>query len=119
MYLVDMIQNFVILGFRNVINVRRVILIELVLQIMGATQIIVQLATDDFYLARIQDLYFVFLLRNFRLLKVLREVADVDFVMSTCVYISKPIVNKFFFLWIVYYEFAVLGSWMFGGQLTY
>ena len=118
-YLIDMIENFVILGFWNVIQVRKVILLELLLQIMGATQIVVQIATTDIYLNKVQDLYFVFLLRNLRLVKVFREVSDVDFVLTTCTYVSKPIVNKLFFIYIVYYEFAVLGSWMFGGELTY
>ena len=32
---------------------------------------------------------------------------------------SWPILNKFFFIYLVFYEYAYIGAYLFGGKMTY
>jgi|Transcript_21485 hypothetical protein len=52
------------------------------------------------------DLVLIFFVRNFRFIRMMREVKDIDFTFQTCVKLTSPILAKFFFLYLVYYEYA-------------
>lgn len=41
-----------------------------------------------------------------------------NLVIKTCLDLSKPIMNRFFFIYLVFYEFAYFGQLFFGGSLT-
>ena len=65
------------------------------------------------------DLAIVFILRNARLIYYLDVVRDAKFVEETVKYLSKPIMTKFFFVYIIYYEYAYMGMVFLGGEITY
>ena len=65
------------------------------------------------------DFGLIFILRNFRLIKYARVIKEVEFVLKTFYYLSKPINAKFFFCYIVFYEYSYLGEILFGGYITY
>ena len=65
------------------------------------------------------DLNIVFILRNARLFAYLDVVRDAKFVSETIKYLTKPILTKFFFCYIIFYEYAYMGQLMFGGRITY
>ena len=46
-------------------------------------------------------------------------VRDAKFVSETIKYLTKPILTKFFFCYIIFYEYAYMGQLMFGGRITY
>ena len=53
-----------------------------------------------------------------RNLRYIQEVADMNLVIKTCNALSKPIMNRFFFIYLVFYEFAYFGQLFFGGALS-
>ena len=65
------------------------------------------------------DLNIVFILRNARLFTYLDVVRDAKFVSETIKYLTKPILTKFFFCYIIFYEYAYMGQLMFGGKISY
>ena len=65
------------------------------------------------------DLNIVFILRNARLFTYLDVVRDAKFVSETIKYLTKPILTKFFFCYIIFYEYAYMGQLMFGGRISY
>ena len=65
------------------------------------------------------DLAIVFLIRNARLIIYLGVIRDAKFVEETVKYLSKPIMTKFFFVYLIYYEYAYMGMVFMGGKITY
>ena len=65
------------------------------------------------------DLNIVFILRNARLITYLDVVRDAKFVSETIKYLTRPILTKFFFCYIIFYEYAYMGQFMFGGKISY
>ena len=65
------------------------------------------------------DLNIVFILRNARLFTYLDVVRDAKFVSETIKYLTKPILTKFFFCYIIFYEYAYMGQLIFGGRISY
>ena len=61
----------------------------------------------------------VFIIRNARLLIHFKVLRDVFRMQETVRFISKPILNKLFFIYLIYYEYAYLGAIIFGGKLTH
>ena len=61
------------------------------------------------------DLDIVFIFRNARLFGYLDVIRDAKFVSETVKYLSKPIMTKFFFVYLIFYEYAYLGAVCFGG----
>ena len=80
-----MVANFVVLGFKNVLLSRKLVLFELLLQVAGLVQIIIQVAGDKVFYPRLSDLFFIFLIRNIRFSRIMREAQDVDFTFMTCI----------------------------------
>ena len=102
----DMIANFIVLGFKNIFLSRRLVILELLLQILFTVQFICQICVDNQYYHSMTDLFFVFLLRNVRFARAMREVKDVDYMFITLINLSGPILTKFVFLYLVFYEYA-------------
>ena len=69
--------------------------------------------------SELQDFGLIFILRNIRLIKYTRVIKEVEFVLRTFYYLSRPITTKFFFCYIVFYEYSYLGEILFGGYITY
>jgi len=65
------------------------------------------------------DLDLIFLFRNARLSVYFNVIRDFKFVSETVKYLSKPIMTKFFFVYIIFYEYAYMGITFFGGKITY
>lgn len=64
------------------------------------------------------DLSLLFLLRNARALAFARELESFSLIIETTTRISRPILGKFLFLYLVFYVYTQLGCWLFGGELT-
>ena len=65
------------------------------------------------------DLNIVFIIRNARLIIYLDVVRDAKFVSETVKYLTKPILTKFFFVYIIFYEYAYMGMVFFGGEISF
>ena len=65
------------------------------------------------------DLNIVFILRNARLFTYLDVIRDAKFVSETIKYLTRPILTKFFFCYVIFYEYAYMGQFMFGGKISY
>ena len=117
-FLIDLIANVALLGFK-IATKKRAIIFELFLQAAFVCLIIIQVSATFTYQRYYISLYNVFLMRNFRLSRYLREIEAVHLVFQTCFLLSKPILSKFFFIYLVYYEYAYFGQLIFGGSLTF
>ena len=102
----DMLANFIVLGFKNIWLSRRLVLFELSLQILFTAQIFCQIYVDNRFYHSMTDLFFVFLCRNVRFARMMREVKDVDYMFITLINLTGPILGKFVFLYLVFYEYA-------------
>jgi len=105
-FFLDMLANFIVLGFKNIFLSRRLVLFELFLQILFIVQLICQICVDNRYYHSMTDLFFVFLFRNVRFARAMREVKDVDYMFITLINLTGPILTKFVFLYLVFYEYA-------------
>ena len=92
---------------------------EIVLQITSVVFLIMQVSSNETYLEQIYDLTNIFMLRIVRVVIYCREIQDVELVYLTCTYLTKPILKRFFFLYILFYEYAYLAMTMFGGEMTF
>ena len=106
-------------SFKVVARDRKVVLIEIFLQIAFVGLILVQVLSTSIYAKYLTNLYNIFLIRNFRLIRYLKEVQDVFLLFRTFVFLTKPILTKFFFVYLVFYEYAYFGQLIFGGTLTF
>lgn len=59
------------------------------------------------------------MLRNFRLFFFLNENQNVQVMTETTKHISKPILGKFLFIYMVFYVYAQFGTLLLGGCVTY
>lgn len=112
-FFLDMLMNFIVLGCKNIYLSRRLVIFELVLQIAFGVQLICQLCVDNYYYHSLSDIFFVFLFRNVRFARAMREVKDVDYMFITLFNLTGPILTKFVFLYLVFYEYAQIGVWQF------
>jgi hypothetical protein len=46
------------------------------------------------------------MLRNLRLIAYCREIQDVELIYQTSTYLTRPIMKRFFFLYVLYYMYA-------------
>ena len=119
-FMADMIGNFAVYGWHHVLNQRPILIYEIVLQIIVIIFLAKQVSTeDDEYLKQIYDLTNIFMLRVVRVVIYCREIQDVELVYKTCTYLTQPILKRFFFLYLLFYEFAQTSMLLFGGRLTY
>ena len=54
-----------------------------------------------------------------RLIKYLSELRDGTLIIETLRYLTKPILSKFFFIYLIFYLYAYLGMVWFGGKVTF
>ena len=110
-FALDMLVNFFVLGPVYIYRSRRIILYELVLQLFHISLVIeeISLRRNGMQLEESSDLQGIFWLRNVRCIRYIREIADMNLVIKTCLDLSKPIMNRFFFIYLVFYEFAYFG----------
>lgn len=73
---------------------------------------------DDYYTNTLVDPYKLVIIRNIRLFKYGGLIRDVQFVSQTLKYLTAPIASKLFFIYLVFYEYALLGGIFFGGDIT-
>jgi len=60
----------------------------------------------DVFLPRLIDFQNVFMLRNLRLIVYCREIQDVELIYQTSTYLTRPIMKRFFFLYVLFYTYA-------------
>ena len=109
-----MVANFYVFGFKTVWISRKHIICEIFLQIGMVALIILHAIDKDAEQRKIFDAYTIFMLRGIRIVGYLREVKEIDLLIKSTRMITKPILTKFFFLYLVIYEFAQFGIFFFG-----
>ena len=123
-FLIDMILNFAIIGPRKLCKSRKIMYLECLLQLDFIIRILMMAfinhqGIENQRESEFLDLDFVFIMRNARLYIYLDVVRDFNFVSETVKYLSKPILTKFFFVYLIFYEYAYMGNVFFGGAITY
>ena len=53
------------------------------------------------------------------MIRYCREIEDVELVYETFGHLTTSIMKQFFFLYVIFYEYAQLGMIWFGGELTF
>ena len=120
---VDMVLNFVVMGFKNVWKEKKPTYIEIILQALTWYYTILYFVERNDTTVNIADDFFAilaqcFMVRNLRALRLLNELQNVEIVVEAASAIAKPIVSKFFFMYMFYYVYASLGQLIMGGRLT-
>lgn len=120
-FLIEMILNFIVVPPRVLAKFGKLYFFEILLQGYFVYSVYYIYGNPDYLKVRheLQDLGILFTLRNARLLKYTRMIKDVEFVWKTLSYLSKPILNRFFFIYLVFYEYAYVGMILFNGKLTF
>ena len=54
-----------------------------------------------------------------RQIKYFRQVRDIDFIFVTFKAVSRPLLNKTLFIYLVFYEYAYFAMFFFGGKVHY
>lgn len=67
---------------------------------------------------RITRINTIFQLRNFRIIEFVQELKDFQVVVQTTQNMTLPIFSKLLFLYVVFYLFAIMGGFVFGGVIT-
>lgn len=67
----------------------------------------------------IRDLGNICLIRLVRQMKYFRVVKDIDFMFVTFTAVSRPLLNKALFMYLVFYEYAYLGMVFYSGKVQY
>ena len=116
-----MIFNFIVLGFQNVWKEKRVIYVELLIQLSSFYYFFnfIDRNTDFNKYTEFTELAIVTMVRNVRAYNLLIETKAVCMIMETTQHISKPILGKFLFVYLIFYCYAQLGLILFSGDLTY
>lgn len=122
-FLTDMILNFFVVGPKKLWRSKKIMYFEIFLQFWFIFRIMSSIwnprTQGEVEGSELLDLDMVFILRNFRLYGYLDVIRDAKFVSETVKYLSKPIMTKFFFVYLIFYEYAYLGAIIFGGEITY
>ena len=58
------------------------------------------------------------MVRNIRTFSLLVEMDKLKMILETSKHITKPILGKFLFIYLIFYVYAELGSYWFGGEVT-
>ena len=58
------------------------------------------------------------MIRNIRTFSLLVEMEKLKMISETTKHITKPILGKFLFIYLIFYVYAELGSVWFGGEVT-
>ena len=98
--------------------------LELILQVGFLVVLVTDYCMDyqklgENSITQLFDLDMVIILRNMRLIKYLSELRDGMLIIETLRYLTKPILSKFFFVYLVFYMYAYLGMVWFGGKVTF
>ena len=120
-FLAEMIINFTVLGLKDVWKNKKILFGELLIQI-GFIYIIVEffvLRKNESYYLFFSQLSLLFILRNVRICQFFIELENVRLIVETSRNISKPIMGKFLFIYLIFYVYAHVGLICFGGSLTY
>ena len=119
LYLIDLVANFVVLGPKKMWSDRCILYLELILQITYW----VIMSTEWFnsetsIFSRFIKINAIFQIRNIRVIELLVELRDFKVVISTARSLTLPVFSKGFFLYILFYFFAVIGAQLFGGDIN-
>ena len=74
-------------------------------------------AGDVMPVGYIRDLGNICLIRLVRQMKYFRVVKDIDFMFVTFTAVSRPLLNKALFMYLVFYEYAYLGMVFYSGKV--
>ena len=120
-FLVDLIANFIVLGPKNVWKEKGFMYIEVILQIAQVVEIIL-VCNDGFAnyspYGMFSNQSLIMVTRNVRVFNFVKEAQSIKLIAATTRHITKPILGKFLFIYLVFYFYAQLGSLFFGGKLT-
>ena len=119
-----MLKNFIIIGPKRLCGGRKKMYLELILQVGFLVVLVTDYCMDyqklgENSITQLFDLDMVIILRNMRLIKYLSELRDGMLIIETLRYLTKPILSKFFFVYLVFYMYAYLGMVWFGGKVTF
>ena len=117
-----MVANIFIYGPRLILRKKKTVILEIFLQMVTLYCYIVQLysernsesgsgrrsseSTPKFHE---DDLVQLILLRNWRLIRYLKEIGEFNKVYETTRQITKPILQQLFFIYLVFYVYAYFG----------
>ena len=101
-----MCANLAIIGIKNCWHGRRAVIFEAILQasfILLQANNIAGWRNEDNSLVRTElySLGQIFIFRNARLIKDMRMIKSFEFIVQTLGYLTKPILTKFFFIYLV------------------
>lgn len=119
-FLADLIANFVVIGSTQMWEKRRVLYLEVLLQILYWMSYLLTfwVFTDVSILGRFARIDAIFQLRNLRIVELLAELKEFNMVVQTTHNLTQPIFSKLLFLYIIFYLFAIVGAFLFGGEIT-
>ena len=122
-FFVEMLANFICIGPSKLWQTRKIMYFELLLQIALALQAIIDStilkskyeSTSGVVPKEIYDLGIVFIFRNFRLIHHFYVIKDAKLVADTIQYLTKPILSKLFFIYLIFYIYAYIGIVAYSG----
>ena len=130
-FLVDLIINFWALGWKKILNQKKVLLIQMALQIYFWIFIIIMIKTyndqkddgdrtDDInvYEKSIKACMFIFFLWNLRVLDFLTELKFFNLILYTMSRLTKPFFAKLLSLYLLFQFYTSLGQNFYGGGIT-
>ena len=120
LFLLDLLANLIIVGPMNTYSKRKVLILETFLSLSYWTLFIIDIidVTPDTNLSRFTRINAIFQLRNLRVFELLWELKEFQIISATMQNLTAPITSKLLFLYIVYYLYAILGSWLYGGEIN-
>ena len=118
-FFLDLLANLVILGFKSVWKEKKFIYLEVFLQIAWLVLVIYMFKENDLSSdGCFTDIALIFLIRNARVFYFAQEIQSIRLVLETTKMISRPIMGKFLWIYLVFYIYTQIGCLLFGGKLT-
>lgn len=122
-FLVDLVLQFLVHGPRYLFKEKLMqTTLEIALQVTYWASLIVDLVgpRNEQYGTghRFMRVNIIFLLRNLRILELLSELRDFQIMRQTTANLTSPVFTKLFFLYLIYYLYAIVGAKVFGGKVN-
>ena len=118
-YLVDCVANFTLRGFKGVWENRPILYLEIFISALFWYTIIHDFIVDRQLSVqqRFAHLNTIFWMRNLRAFEFMSELQDYQMIVVTTKNLTKPILTKMLFLYVVYFIYAIIGMRCFGGEI--
>ena len=120
-YTLDLLANLIIVGPMRSYKKRKVLIFETLLSIGYWSAILYDQTSNsiaDDNVSRYSQINAFFQLRSLRVFELLIEIKEFQIISSTMKNLTAPILSKLLFLYMVYYLYSIMGSWLYGGQIT-